>query len=144
MDPYDRLFVATAFVLQILLLTYFALRRLNFGLALRWGWLIYALAIPACLVSLLLLTVGKPWQFWLAGFLYAVFTIFGYTVDLARPITWRSPIYLPVFTPYVLLFLGSQMFYWFSLALIQRPLWFVYAVLFAASSVLNITSHTGR
>jgi hypothetical protein len=36
------------------------------------------------------------------------------------------------------------MFYWFPLALIQRPLWFVYAVLFSASSVLNITSHTGH
>jgi hypothetical protein len=144
MDPYDRLFVSTVFILQILLLAYFALRRLNFDLALRWGWLIYALAIPACFVSLLLLAAGKPWQFWLAGFLYAVFAIFGYMVDLARPIPWRSPIYLPVFIPYVLLFLGSQMFYWFPLALIQRPLWFVYAVLFAASSVLNITSHTGH
>lgn len=78
------------------------------------------------------------------AFIYTVFAIFGYIVDLARLIPWRSPIYLPVFIPYVLLFMGSQMFYWFPLALIQRPLWFVYAVLFSASSVLNITPHTGH
>jgi hypothetical protein len=74
--------------------------------------------------------------------LYAAWAIFGYVVDIARPAGWRSPILWPVFIPYVLLyFLSSLMFYWWPLGNIQRPLWFVYAVLFGISTILNISSH---
>ena len=77
----------------------------------------------------------------LAGFLYAAWAILGYVVDIARPVAWRSPILWPVFVPYVLLYLSSLRFYWWPLALISRPLWFVYAALFIISTILNITSH---
>jgi hypothetical protein len=33
------------------------------------------------------------------------------------------------------------MFYWWPLALISRPLWYIYAVLFIVSTVLNVSSH---
>ena len=33
------------------------------------------------------------------------------------------------------------MFYWFPLALVSKPLWYVYAVLFIVSTLLNVTSH---
>jgi hypothetical protein len=141
MDRYDRLFVSVAFTIQIVLLVFFALRKWKFDTAMQFGWIVYALAVPAVIVSVALLIGGKPWHFWLAGFLYAAWAILGYVVDIARPVAWRSPILWPVFAPYVLLYLSSLMFYWWPLGNIQRPLWFIYGVLFAISTLLNITSH---
>ncbi len=137
----DVLFICTSFFIQIVLLIYFAIRKWNFDAALRWGWIVYALAVPAVVVSVLLLIDGKPWHLWLGGFLYAAWAIWGYIVDIARPVEWRSPILWPVFIPYVLLYTSTQMFYWWPLATIWRPLWYIYAVLFVVSTVLNVSSH---
>ena len=144
MDRYDRLFVLAAFCLQIVLIAYFALRKWDFDLALQWGWLVYALALPAVVVSLVLLLGGKPWYLWAAGFLFAAWAVFGYVVDIARPIAWRAPLHWPVFMPYVLLYLASVMFYWWPLGLLSRPLWYVYAALFVVSTFLNVSSHAYR
>ena len=141
LDRYDRLFVFAAFFIQIVLLVFFALRKWKFDTAMQFGWIVYALAVPAVIVSLVLLIGGKPWHLWLAGFLYAAWAILGYVVDIARQVEWRSPILWPVLIPYVLLYLSSLMFYWWPLGNIQRPLWFIYAVLFVISTILNITSH---
>jgi hypothetical protein len=141
MDRYDKLFIFVAFFIQFILLVYFAVRKWDFDLAMQWGWLVYALALPAVIVSLVLLLAGKPWYLWLAGFLYAIFAVFGYVVDIARPVAWRSPVYLPVLIPYVVLYLSSLMFYWWPLGAIRRPLWYIYATLFVISTILNVTSH---
>jgi hypothetical protein len=141
LDRYDRLFVFTAFFIQIVLLGFFALRKWKFDTAIQWGWIVYALAVPAVIVSLVLFMGSKPWYLWLAGFLYAAWAVFGYIVDIARPVPWRSPIFFPVFIPYVLLYLSSLMFYWWPLGNIQRPVWFIYAVLLLVSTILNIASH---
>jgi len=141
MNRTDRLFVFAAFLIQVVLVIFFALRTWNLTAALRVGWIVYALAIPAVAVSILLMRAGRPWFAWLAGFLYGAWAVFGYLVDVARPLEWRSPILWPVFLPYVLLYLSSLMFYWWPLATIRRPLWFVYAVLFLVSTVLNVSSH---
>lgn len=141
LDRYDRLFVFVAFSIQIVLLAFFALRKWKFDTAMQFGWIVYALAVPAVIVSLVLLIAGKPWQFWLGGFLYALWAILGYVVDIARPVAWRAPILWPVFVPYVLLYLSSLMFYWWPLGNLQRPLWFIYGVLFAISTLLNVASH---
>ena len=141
MNRLDRLFVFAAFLIQVVLVIFFALRTRNLTAALRVGWIVYALAIPAVAVSILLMRAGRPWFVWLAGFLYGAWAVFGYLVDVARPLEWRSPILWPVFLPYVLLYLSSLMFYWWPLATIQRQLWFVYAVLFLVSTVLNVSSH---
>jgi hypothetical protein len=141
MDRYDKLFISIAFAIQTILLAYFALRKWNFDLAMQWGWVVYALAAPAVIVSLALLAGHKPWSLWLAGFLYVAWAAFGYAVDIAHPIAWRTPIYLPVFIPYVLLYMACQMFYWFPLANIRKPLWYIYALLFVTSTILNVTSH---
>jgi hypothetical protein len=141
LDRYERRFVFTAFFIQIVLLGFFALRKWKFDTAMQFGWIVYALAVPAVIVSVVLLVGGKPWHLWLAGFLYAAWAMFGYVVDIARPAGWRSPIFWPVFIPYVLLYVSSLMFYWWPLGNIQRPLWFVYAVLFGISTILNISSH---
>ena len=124
-----------------MLVIFFALRTWNLTAALRVGWIVYALAIPAVAVSILLMRAGRPWFVWLAGFLYGAWAVFGYLVDMARPLEWRLPLLWPVFLPYVLLYMSSLMFYWWPLATIQRPLWFVYAGLFLVSPVLNVSSH---
>jgi hypothetical protein len=141
LDNSSKLFVFVAFFIQIVLVVFFAARKWQFEAAMQHGWIVYALGIPAVIVSLILLFDGKPWPLWLAGFLYAAWALFGYTVDIAYPVVWRSPILWPVFIPYLLLYLSSLMFYWWPLANIYRPLWFVYAVLYVLSTILNISSH---
>ncbi|MFA9492061.1 MAG: hypothetical protein ACERK1_12625 [Anaerolineales bacterium] len=141
LDRFDNLFVVTAFFIQIVLLIFFALRKWMFETAMQVGWIVYALAVPALIISVLLLMNGKSWYFWLGGFLYTAWAILGYIVDVARPVAWRSPVYWPAFIPYVLLYLSTMMFYWFPLGNLSKPLWFVYAVLFVISTILNITSH---
>lgn len=140
-NRYDRLFVFTSFFIQIVLLVFFAVRKWKFDTSMQFGWIVYALAAPAVVVSLVLVVGDRPWYQWLAGFLYAAWALFGYVVDIAHPVAWRSPIRWPIFAPYILLYLSSLMFYWWPLGNIQRPLWFIYAVLFVISTILNTSSH---
>lgn len=141
MDNLDLLFVVTAFLFIIVLLIHFTLRKWRFRIAMRYGWMVYILSIPAVLVSVFLYLADKPWSFWLGGLLYFVWAVFGYTVEYRWKIQWRSPIRWLIFGPYVILYLATNMFYWFPLALIRKPLWYVYAVLFILSTVLNVSSH---
>ncbi len=106
-DLFDTLYVLFAIVLQGMLALYFALRKWRFDTAMRVGWIIYALGVLAAILSVALLIVGKPWYFWIAGFLYAAWAAFGYVVDIARPVEWRSPIRWPVLIPYVVLYYGQ-------------------------------------
>ena len=140
-DSSDRLFVFISFFIQIALIIFFAARKWQFDIAIQFGWIVYAFAVVTTAISLVLLFRGKSWYFWLPGFLYAAWAIFGYIVDIARPVEWRSPIYLPVFIPYLVLYFSSLMFYWWPLARIQRQYWFIYAVLYVISTVLNVSSH---
>ena len=140
-DRFDASFVIFAFFVQVVLLVYFAIRLWRFDTALRIGWIVFALSIPAVILSVVLLLNGKSWFFWIGGFLYAAWAVLGYVVDIARPVSWRNPILWPVFVPYVALYLSAQMFYWWPLGTIDRRLWFVYAALFVVSTVLNISSH---
>ena len=141
MSPAEALFVAWALLFQVILIIHFALRRWRFGVEMRYGPLVYALGIPAAALSLFLLAAGEPWYRWIGGFLYLAWGTFGYYVEYVREVQWRSPIRWEVFDPYICLFLASVMFYWWPLALISRPLWYVGAVLSAVSTALNATSH---
>lgn len=67
--------------------------------------------------------------------------LYGYYVEYIRGIEWRSPIRWSIGGLYLLLYLATVMFYWWPLATIYKPLWYVYAVLFVISTVLNTTSH---
>jgi hypothetical protein len=142
-DSLDLLYVTTAILFQIILIVHFALRKWRFALAMRLGPLVYALSIPAVMISIVLLWNGKPFSLWLGGFLYLAWGIFGYWVEYTREIQWRSPIRWSIFVPYILLYLSTEMFYWFPLALIWKPLWYAGAVLFIISTTLNATSHQG-
>ena len=142
LDNWDKLFVVWAFLFQVVLIVHFTLRKPFFGsYTLRFGWIIYALCIPAVVISVILLLGGKSWSFWLGGFLFLLYAAFGYWVDYVMKVPWRNPLRLSIMFPYVLLYLGTVMFYWWPLGLLSRPLWFVFAILFVIGTILNVTSH---
>ena len=137
----QTIFVVIAFLIQVILIFHFALRKWRFDVALRYGPIVYALSLPAVLASCYLLLGGMQWPFWFGGFLYLAWAAFGYTVEYRMKMQWRSPIYWQLFVPYIGLYLAMIMFYWWPLALINRQLWYLYAVLFAVSTLLNMASH---
>ncbi len=141
LDAYSVLFVCAAFLFQIVLIIHFALRKWKFNLAVRYGPIVYALGIPAAIVSFLFVLAGKPWSFWMSGFLFLIWGTFGFIVEYIRHIQWRNPVRWTVLIPYIALYLATIMFYWFPLALLYKPLWYMYGVLFLASTALNLTSH---
>lgn len=142
LDNLNTLFVGWAFSFQILLILHFALRKRFFkSYTLKLGWIVYALCIPSALVSLVLLLGGKSWAFWMAGFIFLFFAAYGYWVDYVKKIHWRRPLRLSIMFPYVFLYLGTVMFYWWPLAILSRPLWGVFAILFFIGTILNFTSH---
>lgn len=142
LDNLDRLYVVWAFIFITVFILHFAVRKPLFeGYTLKYGWIVYALCIPSAIVSLILLIGGKSWYFWLAGFLFVAYAAFGYWVDYVAQIQFRNPIKLTILLPYVFLYLATVMFYWWPLARLSKPLWFVYTILFVIATLLNITSH---
>lgn len=137
----ETIFVVTAFLFQILLIIHFALRKWRFAIAIHYGPVVYALSIPAVLISMVLLLNNMAWFFGAAGFLYFIWGLFGYIVEYRLKIEWRNPILWPIFGPYVFLYLATIMFYWFPLTRISKPLWYIFAILFILSTALNVTSH---
>jgi hypothetical protein len=121
---------------------HFAVRKRFFeSYTQRFGWIVYALSIPAAAISIILLVGGKTWSFWLGGFLFLVYAAYGYWIDYVKGIPWRKPLRWSILVPYVTLYLATVMFYWWPLALLSRPLWAVFGVLFVIGTALNVTSH---
>jgi hypothetical protein len=142
LDSLDRLFVAWAFFFQIVLIVHFAIRRILFeSYTVKYGWIVYALCIPAVVVSILLLRGGKNWSFWIGGFIFFLFSAFGYWIDYVMKIGFRSPFQAAIGIPYVVLYLATVMFYWWPLGTLSRPLWLAFGVLFVIGTILNVTSH---
>ena len=74
LDNMDRLFIAWAFFFQIVLIVHYAIRKSFFeSYTLKYGWIVYALCLPAVVISIILLRGGKNWSFWLGGFLFLLF-----------------------------------------------------------------------
>jgi len=142
LDNLDKLYIVWAFTFQIVLIIHFALRKPFFdSYTVKYGWIVYALCVPAVIISLLLMRCGKSWSFWLGGFLFVIYAAYGIWIDYVLKIQFRNPLRLSVAIPYVLLYLSTVMFYWWPLGLLSRPLWFAYAILFVIATILNITSH---
>jgi len=142
LDKLDTLFVIWSFFLQIVLIVHFALRKPFFeSYTIKFGWIVYALCFPAAVISFILLLGGKSWSFWLGGFLFLIYAAYGYWIDYIKGIEWRNPLRKDIMFPYVTLYLGTVMFYWWPLALLYRPLWFAFGALFVIGTILNITSH---
>ena len=141
-DRLDTIFMVWAFFVQIVLIIHFALRKRFFdSYTMKFGWLVYALAIPSAGISGLLLQGGKSWSFWLGGFIFLVYAAFGFWIDYIKKIQWRKPLIRRVMFPYVFLYLAAVMFYWWPLGILSRPLWMAFGVLFVLGTILNITSH---
>ncbi|MBN1267296.1 MAG: hypothetical protein JXA25_17525 [Anaerolineales bacterium] len=138
-----RLYVITAFAFNSLLILHFALRKWAFDKYIfQYGWLFYVMAIPAAVVSVILLRRGAPWWMWTGGFLYLIWAIFGYLVEFKLGYaSWRNPIQWSILIPYLLLYLSTNMFYWWPVLRVSKPLWIVFTVLFVLSSILNAISH---
>lgn len=141
MDVFDRLYIGFAFFLQVVLIIHFAVRKRRFDLTMRYGWIVYALSIPAAVLSVVLLLNGKSWGLWLAGFLYLGWALFGFFIEYVKLISWRNPFRKSIGIPYLLLYLITIMFYWWPLANLYKPLWYLYTFLFFATTYLNVTSH---
>lgn len=137
----DALFVFWAYLFHIILVIHFALRKWRFDTAMRYGPIVYALSIPAVVISILLVLGGKDWFLWLSGFMHLIWAVYGYSVEYLKRIEWRNPIRWQIFAPYMFLYLATIMFYWWPLGRISRPLWYAYAALFIVSTMLNVTSH---
>ncbi len=144
LDLYQFLLVANAFLVQLILVVHFALRRWRFSLAIRFGPIVYAWSLPSAILSILLIRDGRSWAYWLGGFIFLTWAVYGYCVEYLLKIEWRNSLRWPILVPYVTLYLATVMFYWWPPALIYRPLWYVYAVLFVISTYLNVTSHKIR
>jgi hypothetical protein len=137
----EALYVVTAILFQIVLIIHFALRKWSFNIVVKYGWIVYALSLPAAVVSMILMLGGVAWSLWLGGFIYLIWAIYGYTIEFVQKIKWRNPPRWPVLIPYVFLYLATVMFYWWPLALVSRRLWYLQAVMFVISTILNLTSH---
>jgi len=141
-DRLDKLFVIWAFTFQIILIVHFAIRKPLFeSYTVKYGWIVYALCIPAVLVSIILMRGGKDWTIWLGGFLFLIYALFGFYIDFVAQIQFRNPLRLSIIIPYVLLYLATVMFYWWPLWPLSRLLWSIYTVLYIVATYLNITSH---
>jgi hypothetical protein len=124
LDILDKLFIGWAFLFQILLIVHFAIRKPLFeSYTVKYGWIIYAMCIPAVVISIVLMRGGKDWTFWLGGFLFLVYAIFGYWVDFVAQIQFRNPLRLSILFPYSFLYLATVMFYWWPLLPLSRLLW---------------------
>jgi hypothetical protein len=144
MNALEIVFVGTAFIFQIAVIIHFALRKWFFAsYIMKFGWIMYALSVPAAVVSLFLLKGGMTWSFWVGGFIFLIWAIYGYIIEYRMEIQWRNPIRWSIFGPYVLLYFATVTFYWWPLALISKPLWYLQAALFVISTVFNVTSHKG-
>lgn len=141
LSKHHRLYVIWAYLFQLTLITHFALRKWAFDIAMQYGWIVYALSAVAVIISIVLLRGEQHWGFWVGGFLYFIWAVFGYSVEYLLEIPWRAPIVWPIFIPYLFLYLATVMFYWWPLARIKRSLWFGGTILFIISMVLNVTSH---
>ena len=142
LDNLDKLFIVWAFLLQVVLIIHFALRKPFFeSYTVKYGWIVYAFCIPAAVISVILWRGGKSWSFWLGGFLFVIYAAFGYWIDFVVQAPWRNPIQWTIAIPYVVLYLAMVMFYWWPLGLLSRGLWFAYAILFVIATILNLRSH---
>jgi hypothetical protein len=119
----QALFVAFAFLAQVLLIINFAARNWRPLLERRYGWLIYAMGIPGIGLGILFLARAQPWTI------------------VAAPLKWRSPPRWPVFIPYVALFMAGQFLFWIPLWYVGLAYWIIYTVMYFLNTGLNIYSH---
>ena len=140
-DFLPTLFAGSALAIQTLLVLNFAARHWAPRQERRWGWIIYALGLPALGLSALFSLARQPWYHGLAYLLFAAWAAFGCVVDILRPVNWRTPPRWAIFGPYVALYLAAQFAFWIPLWNVGPGYWAAYTALYAVSTLLNISSH---
>jgi hypothetical protein len=140
-DGVPPLFIGFGFLEQVLLVLDFAARLWRPPLERRYGWLIYALGLPAGGLAILLAVSGAPGYQPLAFGLYAAWAGLGAWVDHVRPVAWRSPPRWRVFVPYVGLFTASQFAFWIPMWYVGLGAWLAFGALYALQTSLNLASH---
>jgi hypothetical protein len=137
-------FAAFGIASQALLVLFFAARRWRPRMAERYGWIAYAFAGLGLPFGAWLILEGQSWKLYVGPLLLALWAALGVTVDLWRPIEWRTPIRWSVFVPYVALYFWAQMFLWWPLWDLSRAAWACFLVLYVVSTALNIRGHFGE
>ena len=137
----QSLFVAFAFFSQALLIFNFAALKWKPNIHQKWRWIVYASGLIAFPLGILFWVSGQAWHFWLAFVLFTVWAMFGYVIDILRPINWRDPIRWQIFVPYLVLHISAQFAFWIPLWFIGSGYWIIYAALYTISTVLNISTH---
>ncbi len=135
------MFVFLAFLVQGILLFNFATRYWKPSIEREYGWLIYAMGFLGLILGVVLAFGGQPWYFVAAPLLYAVWSAFGYSVDVSRRIPWRNPRRWSIFIPYVALFILTQVSFWIPLWYVGLGYWIAYTALYVLNTGLNIFSH---
>jgi len=138
---FETFFVGFAFLSQIFLALNFASRNWKPSLERKYGWVVYALGIPAALLGVYYWVNGVPWHFTIAPILFSTWALYGYYVDIIREINWRSPPTWPVFIPYVTLYMASQFSFWIPLWSIGLGYWIAFSMLYILNTSLNLYSH---
>ncbi len=141
MGVWTATFVAFGLFSQVGLLLYFAARRWRPEVERRWGWVIYALGLPAAGLALVGLGTAAPPEHVLAFGLFAAWAAFGALVDLRLRIEWRSPIRPPIFGAYVGLFVAAQFAFWIPLWWISGVAWIAFAAIYAVQTTFNVLGH---
>jgi len=89
---------------------HFAVRKRFFeSYTTKYGWWVYALALPGLIFSIIILLGEKSWSFWSGGILLLIFSIYGYYVDSIKKEEWQKPIKKSIFFPYVFWYLATIM-----------------------------------
>jgi hypothetical protein len=134
-------FVAFAFISQALLIFNFVTLKWKPAIQQKYGWIVYAAGLIAFLLGILFWVNKQAWYFWLAFALFTTWALFGYIIDILRPVNWREPIRWQIFIPYVILYIFAQFAFWIPLWFIGLEYWIIYAVLYTISTALNISTH---
>ncbi len=135
------LYVGFAFLIQALLIINFTARNWKPEIERGYGWIIYALGAPSVILSALMYVEDQPWFFVVPPLLYFIWAVFGFFVDLWRPIAWRTPPRWSIFVPYVGLFAASLILFWVSMWYVNLIYWIAFGVMYVVETILNIYSH---
>jgi hypothetical protein len=137
----QALFTSFAIVAQIMLVAYFLDRLWRPVAADKYGWIVYGMGVPALFLAVLFIADGDERRWWLGPLLFAVWALYGATLDVFAKIQWRDPIRWPYFGPFVALYSAAQVMLWIPLWFVSPWVWGVYSVLFGISTGLNIRGH---
>jgi len=135
------LYVGFAFLVQALLVINFTARYWKPELERNYGWIIYALGLPSLILGILMLVDSRPWYFVVPPLLFSVWALVGYRVDVWHPAEWRNPPRWSIFIPYVALFMGSLLLFWFSMWYVDSIYWIAFGLMYVIETILNIYSH---